>query len=876
MRFLSAATAAAALVLLLPAPASAEPVNQAPVAVDDAVSITTTPQSHTVWALGNDSDPDGDRLTYTAVSPATHGRAYLESGQLRYQPLIGALPGTDSFTYTVSDGNGNTATATVTVTLWNDPTVPQGVTVSSAGEGAVTLTWRTVTDAVQYRIHSGGVVVGTTTDVSWTATGLDDSQIYWFSVTAVNSGGAESAWSDTVVRQNRQTTPWALTVDPTDDPTSLVLDWAESTSGTYDVYRDGALVASTSASEYTDTGLTTGREYSYQVRRTAASSAIVLFLPSTLTTPVTGAPGVVTPIGRLFRDLGGRSGVLGAVTVAERAVPGGRQQDHENGRILQRDGDDPYSVGNDFARALDVAGGPTFLGFPLSDQECGLVQGGCVQSFEHGSIWRSATTRAFAVRPAIEDGWAATGGEEGPLGYPVADQFTVPAGVGQQFEDGTVYWSAATGARIVSGAIYGAYAVAYGAYGVLGLPTTDTFCGLRGGGCWQGFQGGTIHWSPTTGAHATSGLIRDTWAATGWEEGPLGYPVAGQFTSPGGGGQLFEDGGVYWSAATGSHAVTGAVHDVYSSRSSVLGFPTTDLVCGLRGDGCWQGFRGATVHWSPASGAHVSYGWIRDAWARTGWENGFLGYPTTDPVCGLRDGGCWQGFQGATVHSSSATGARLSYGWIRDAWARTGWENGFLGYLTTDPVCGLRGGGCWQGFQGGTIHSSAASGAHVSYGWIRDAWARTGWENGPLGYPTTDPICGLALGGCWQGFQGGTIHSSSATGAHVSYGWIRDAWARTGWENGSLGYPTTDPVCGLRGGGCWQGFQGGTIHSSPATGAQITTGWIRDAWGRTGWENGRLGYPTGPRVCDARGDCSQPFQGGTITSRLGFPQVVYR
>ncbi|MGY1741426.1 MULTISPECIES: LGFP repeat-containing protein, partial [unclassified Blastococcus] len=152
-----------------------------------------------------------------------------------------------------------------------------------------------------------------------------------------------------------------------------------------------------------------------------------------------------------------------------------------------------------------------------------------------------------------------------------------------------------------------------------------------------------------------------------------------------------------------------------------------------------------------------------------------------------------------------------------------------------------------------------------TFGAIRDAWGRTGWEFGRLGYPTTDENCGLRGGGCWQGFQGGVVHWSPASGAHATFGAIRDAWGRTGWEFGRLGYPTTDENCGLRGGGCWQGFQGGVVHWSPATGAHPTFGAIRDAWGRTGWEFGRLGYPTTDEFARPDGARVQYFQGGFIT-----------
>ncbi|MEO1116212.1 MAG: Ig-like domain-containing protein, partial [Pseudomonadota bacterium] len=88
-----------------------EPVNDDPVAVDDDA---TTDQDTFVAIdfLANDSDPDGDGLTVTSVGPASNGLSSLTG----YTPDPGFL-GTDSFTYTISDGNGGTATATATVTV---------------------------------------------------------------------------------------------------------------------------------------------------------------------------------------------------------------------------------------------------------------------------------------------------------------------------------------------------------------------------------------------------------------------------------------------------------------------------------------------------------------------------------------------------------------------------------------------------------------------------------------------------------------------------------------------------------------------------------------------------------------------------------------
>ncbi|MEW1804795.1 hypothetical protein AB0313_00130, partial [Pseudarthrobacter sp. NPDC080039] len=89
-------------------------------------------------------------------------------------------------------------------------------------------------------------------------------------------------------------------------------------------------------------------------------------------------------------------------------------------------------------------------------------------------------------------------------------------------------------------------------------------------------------------------------------------------------------------------------------EGGALGYPTTDEVAGLRDGGVYQNYQGGAIIWSPATGAHVSTGVIRGLWAATGFEGGALGYPTTDEVAGLRDGGVYQNYQGGAIIWSPA------------------------------------------------------------------------------------------------------------------------------------------------------------------------------------------------------------------------------
>jgi hypothetical protein len=146
---------------------------------------------------------------------------------------------------------------------------------------------------------------------------------------------------------------------------------------------------------------------------------------------------------------------------------------------------------------------------------------------------------------------------------------------------------------------------------------------------------------------------------------------------------------------------------------------------------------------------------------------------------------------------------------------------------------------------------------------------------GSLGSSIGTEIYGLKNGGAYQLYQRGVIMYSPATGAHVSMGGIRNRWAASGFENGGLGYPTTDEIAGLRNGGVYQNYQGGTIYWSPATGAHISVGGIRSAWLSTGAVNGRLGYPTSDEYLTSLGHVSQNYQGGKISWTSTSTSIFY-
>ncbi|MEV6344439.1 Ig-like domain-containing protein [Actinoplanes sp. NPDC051851] len=112
--------------------------NGVPVAVDDTVA-TAADTPVTVPVLSNDTDPNNDTLTVTAVTvAAASGTASVSGTGVRFVPDA-AFAGTADITYTISDGNGGTATAHLYVTVADAAPVAADDTDTVAYLGSVTV-----------------------------------------------------------------------------------------------------------------------------------------------------------------------------------------------------------------------------------------------------------------------------------------------------------------------------------------------------------------------------------------------------------------------------------------------------------------------------------------------------------------------------------------------------------------------------------------------------------------------------------------------------------------------------------------------------------------------------------------------------------------
>ncbi|MFJ4209516.1 GDSL-type esterase/lipase family protein [Paenarthrobacter sp. NPDC089675] len=320
-----------------------------------------------------------------------------------------------------------------------------------------------------------------------------------------------------------------------------------------------------------------------------------------------------------------------------------------------------------------------------------------------------------------------------------SEQCTV-TGCVQKFAGGDIAWSSRTGARVVvNGAVRTAWWDAGGPFGSHGYPTSDTASGLRNGGTKQVFERGAIISSPATGTQQTTGSIHLAWLRSGSESGYLGYPVTGERAGlpDGGAFQAYERGFIVWSPGSGAHPSTGAIRERWRQsglESGELGYPTSDEAPGLKNGGSAQQYQHGSIVWSPASGARALTGAIRTYWNSTGGQDGALGYPVSEEY--RQSNFVYQQFQGGTVYWSAATGAHsTTHGDIHNRYVALGGAAGRLGLPLTDKL--PRAGGSVQQFANGWLVWGPGTGTQIvghatykvwsvnpgDFGWpLKDSW----------------------------------------------------------------------------------------------------------------------------------------------------------
>ena len=270
-----------------------------------------------------------------------------------------------------------------------------------------------------------------------------------------------------------------------------------------------------------------------------------------LWTPTTGVHEVRGAILDEYRRRGGVTGGLGYPTsdTLTDVLGASRYSNFEGGRIyLVRRYGRTQTMTNPFVFTHELFGGVRgVLGYPVENERWNSGHRGTSVRFEHGWIHQLGG-RYFEVHGAVARHHQALGGLGGTLGEPTGNlvDLAYRGGKRQTFTGGTVWYSAGTGARSLTGGIRDLYVDHGGPRGQVGFPLSSMTEVGDGRGEYARFEGGNLYDSTTTDAHEVRGGVLTDYLAAGGPTGPLGYPT-GELDppgTPGGRVQEFEGGSI--------------------------------------------------------------------------------------------------------------------------------------------------------------------------------------------------------------------------------------------------------------------------------------------------------------------------------------------
>ncbi len=206
-------------------------------------------------------------------------------------------------------GNSPEVSATPNV----PPAVPTGLS-AVAGNAQVGLSWDSVSGATSYNVErsttSGQeVTITNVSETSYVDTGVTNGTTYYYEVAAVNAGGESGNSSEVSVTPSATAPPLAPTgLSAVAGNAAVALSWNSSTGATsYNVERSTTsgqevTIANVSGTTYTNTGLTDGTTYYYEVSAVNANG------PGGNSSEVSA-----TPVGILVVNFDVAGGVVGGV-----------------------------------------------------------------------------------------------------------------------------------------------------------------------------------------------------------------------------------------------------------------------------------------------------------------------------------------------------------------------------------------------------------------------------------------------------------------------------------------------------------------------------------------------------------------------------------
>ncbi|MBN9178529.1 MAG: hypothetical protein J0I43_14345 [Microbacterium sp.] len=297
----------------------------------------------------------------------------------------------------------------------------------------------------------------------------------------------------------------------------------------------------------------------------------------------------------------------------------------------------------------------------------------------------------------------------------------------------------------------------------------------------------------------------------------------------------------------------------FGGGSGWLGPATGDYVCGLVDGGCYRPYTNGRVYASNrTAGVSVSPA-IQPAWDEQSAQDGVFGYPQAEAFADR--GGWMQSYAGGVAVVPDGRVAQFVAGPIGLAWLNAGGFSSKVGAPTSRLYCVLVSAGCVQVFANAWYYASPSSGAHYVSGPILQAWSDRGSENGTLGYPLSEPVHDLIGGGDWAQFQGGILYVDLNGRSWVVGNEMAQAYLDAYVGGSPLGAPLGEISCSA--GNCLQQFTSGYLVKASGSDTRVVAGPIGAAWLAAGAFSSSAGAPLGPMYCGlVRGGCLQMFSSG--------------
>ena len=230
------------------------PVNDAPIANADSITITEDATATLINVLSNDTDIDGDTLTLSSAS-SDIGSVSIVNSQIQYTPAENNN-GTATVSYTITDGTQSASgILTVTITSVNDTPVanpdtatiledaaptsinviandtdvdndPLAISTASASIGSVSVSGSNLVYTPEANFNGQAIVNYTLTDGTTTAAG-----VLTVAVTAVNDAPVANPDSATILEDAAATNINVLGNDTDEENDALSISALTTTSG---------------------------------------------------------------------------------------------------------------------------------------------------------------------------------------------------------------------------------------------------------------------------------------------------------------------------------------------------------------------------------------------------------------------------------------------------------------------------------------------------------------------------------------------------------------------------------------------------------------------------------------------------------------------